>query len=187
MLRRSGAMFVMSRPSTSTWPLSGWTKPATMRSNVVLPQPDGPRIAANSPSATVRLTPSSAVTIPKRFAAFRISSCAMDFLGLADQVVGSEHLDLVGHPLEDLDRRVVSLRDAAGAGVPDHGTAVPGVDGGEHGRQDADIGFDADEKQAARVHSRNRFQECGRHARICRLVDRDLGIATQPRDDLLQC
>ncbi len=38
-----------SRPPTSTSPLCAWLKPAMSRSRVVLPQPDGPRNAKNSP------------------------------------------------------------------------------------------------------------------------------------------
>jgi hypothetical protein len=37
-------------------------KPSTTDRNVVLPQPDGPTIATNSPSMICRLTPSSAVS-----------------------------------------------------------------------------------------------------------------------------
>src|SRR5690242_8770604 len=37
-----------------------------MRSNVVLPEPDGPSIVKNSPSAISRSTPSAATTLPKR-------------------------------------------------------------------------------------------------------------------------
>src|SRR5690348_8821140 len=39
-----------------TEPASGRTNPATRFSKVVLPQPDGPTIATNSPSRTLKLT-----------------------------------------------------------------------------------------------------------------------------------
>src|SRR3954470_2602530 len=42
---------VMSRPSRSTRPASGRSKPAIARSAVVFPQPDGPRSARNCPAA----------------------------------------------------------------------------------------------------------------------------------------
>src|SRR5689334_7355152 len=42
--------------STSTAPSSGSSKPAMMFISVLLPQPDGPTMATNSPSATVKLT-----------------------------------------------------------------------------------------------------------------------------------
>src|SRR5262249_12695046 len=50
------------RPSTHTEPPVGTSKPATRRRQVVLPQPDGPTIATNSRSATVRSTRSRAGT-----------------------------------------------------------------------------------------------------------------------------
>ncbi len=42
--------------SRSTRPWSASSSPATMRSRVVLPQPEGPRIVTNSPLGTVRDT-----------------------------------------------------------------------------------------------------------------------------------
>src|SRR5262245_45648590 len=45
-------------PSTSTAPASGARKPAMMFMSVVLPQPDGPTIATNSPSRTSKSRPS---------------------------------------------------------------------------------------------------------------------------------
>src|SRR5690606_36086148 len=49
-------------PRSRTSPASGCSNPAIMRRVVVLPHPDGPRRAKNSPSATSRLTPSTART-----------------------------------------------------------------------------------------------------------------------------
>ena len=51
---RSGPGAVTGRPLTLTVPDVGASKPATMRRQVVLPQPDGPTIATNSSSATSR-------------------------------------------------------------------------------------------------------------------------------------
>jgi hypothetical protein len=48
-------------------PAVGSTKPATMRSVVVFPQPDGPKNATSSPAATLRLTRSTAGVEPKAF------------------------------------------------------------------------------------------------------------------------
>ncbi len=45
---------VASRPSNRTWPLSGVSRPAMMRSSVVLPQPEGPRSAISAPVGTSR-------------------------------------------------------------------------------------------------------------------------------------
>src|SRR5690606_2576447 len=52
----------IGRPRSSTSPSSGCSKPAIMRRVVVLPQPEGPSRAKNSPSAMSRLTPSTART-----------------------------------------------------------------------------------------------------------------------------
>src|SRR5512137_2703162 len=46
-------------------PLSGWSKPAISRRQVVLPDPDGPSSAKNSPGAIDSDTESSATTGPK--------------------------------------------------------------------------------------------------------------------------
>ena len=47
--------------------MSGRSKPATMRSSVVLPQPEGPSSEKNSPRSTASDTPSTARTAPKLF------------------------------------------------------------------------------------------------------------------------
>jgi hypothetical protein len=52
MLRRLVGSAVMSRPSTRMRPPVGSISPATMRSTVVLPQPEGPSSEMNSPSWT---------------------------------------------------------------------------------------------------------------------------------------
>src|SRR5688572_16855145 len=57
---------VMSRPATWTRPESGSSKPAIMRSDVVLPQPDGPSREKNSPAAMSSVTPSTASTRPSK-------------------------------------------------------------------------------------------------------------------------
>ena len=54
-LRWLGFSRVMSLPATTILPAVGSSKPATMRSTVVLPQPDGPRNETNSPGSTSRL------------------------------------------------------------------------------------------------------------------------------------
>ena len=51
MSRLLGGTFVRSLPSTTIAPPSGRSKPATRRSAVVLPQPDGPSSERNSPFA----------------------------------------------------------------------------------------------------------------------------------------
>jgi hypothetical protein len=47
-------------------PLVGSSKPPTMRSVVVLPQPDGPSRAKNVPRGIARSSASTAVVSPKR-------------------------------------------------------------------------------------------------------------------------
>src|SRR4029077_15924848 len=53
-----------SSPSNATSPASGQSSPAMIRSSVVLPDPDGPSSASNSPLATLRSTPSRAANAP---------------------------------------------------------------------------------------------------------------------------
>ncbi len=53
-LRWLGRRRVMSLPSIRIAPAVGTSKPATMRSVVVLPQPEGPRNEMNSPRSTSR-------------------------------------------------------------------------------------------------------------------------------------
>src|SRR3546814_5992323 len=69
MPRRSGGRTLDGEdrtcPSISIVPSVGGMKPATMRSVVVLPQPDGPRSETNSPSASSRSRWSTAVKAPK--------------------------------------------------------------------------------------------------------------------------
>ena len=50
--RIQGGKADTSGPPISTRPLSAWLKPAMRRRSVVLPQPDGPRKAKNSPGRT---------------------------------------------------------------------------------------------------------------------------------------
>ena len=64
--RRCGGTPVMSWPSIRMRPASGVSKPASMRSRVVLPQPEPPSRANSSPRAMSRSTPSTAAIAPKR-------------------------------------------------------------------------------------------------------------------------
>jgi len=60
MLKHDGAIgagSVTLRPLSVTDPLLGRSNPATMRRQVVLPQPEGPTMATNSFSAISRLIP----------------------------------------------------------------------------------------------------------------------------------
>src|SRR5262245_27686598 len=57
---------VMSRPATWMRPESGNSKPAIMRNDVVLPQPEGPSREKNSPAAMSSVTPSTATIRPSK-------------------------------------------------------------------------------------------------------------------------
>src|SRR3989304_9918128 len=56
MSRSHGATGVMSTPPTSIVPEPGWRKPAIRRSNVDLPEPEGPSSAKSSPGSIATLT-----------------------------------------------------------------------------------------------------------------------------------
>src|SRR5216683_2600646 len=64
--RRFGVTEAPSWPCKRMRPLSGTSKPAIIRSVVVLPQPLGPSKEKNSPSRIERVTPRTAAAFPKR-------------------------------------------------------------------------------------------------------------------------
>ena len=64
MLRWFGLRSTTSRPSMRITPWLGVSNPATMRSVVVLPQPDGPRKETNSPLSTPRLKSRTTWVVP---------------------------------------------------------------------------------------------------------------------------
>ena len=72
MSRLAAGTDEMSLPSTRTDPVSAVSKPATMRSAVVLPQPDGPSSATSSPGAISIDSPSRALVAPNE----RLRSCS---------------------------------------------------------------------------------------------------------------
>src|ERR1035437_8510322 len=65
MWRPRGGTWVTSRPLSSTCPASSGVRPAMMRNNVDLPEPDGPSRAVKDPVGTTSLTPSSTRSGPK--------------------------------------------------------------------------------------------------------------------------
>src|ERR1041385_8286992 len=71
MLRRSGGIRTDAEEitfcPTRISPPSGWRNPASSRSVVVLPQPDGPSSETNSPSPISRSRRSTAAASPKCF------------------------------------------------------------------------------------------------------------------------
>ena len=72
MLRWLGLRLETSRPSMVILPALGVSKPATMRSTVVLPQPDGPSSEMNSPFSTSRLKSFTTRVTPKLFSRWEI-------------------------------------------------------------------------------------------------------------------
>ena len=66
VLRLCGGSVSMRCSPNRMRPASSSQNPATMRSSVVLPQPDGPSSVKNSPSRTAIDTSSTARTVPKR-------------------------------------------------------------------------------------------------------------------------
>src|SRR5215213_8274835 len=68
MPRDDGLSFVTLRLPNHTSPLSGTSSPARMRRRVVLPEPEGPSRATNSPLSMVSETSSSAGYAEKLFA-----------------------------------------------------------------------------------------------------------------------
>src|SRR5712691_1798376 len=64
--RWAGGSAVTSRAPIQRRPASGDSSPASRRSSVVLPQPDGPRSTRHSPGSTVRSISRSAACAPNR-------------------------------------------------------------------------------------------------------------------------
>src|SRR5918999_5348373 len=77
MSRSFGGRLLTILPPIAISPALICSRPAIMRSNVVLPQPEGPTSTTNSPSAIAMSTPCSTSTLPNDFRARRISTAAM--------------------------------------------------------------------------------------------------------------
>ena len=72
--RRYGGVPTASTPPIRISPSSGCSKPAIIRSDVVLPHPDGPSSERNSPVLTWKETAFTAVRSPNRFVTARNST-----------------------------------------------------------------------------------------------------------------
>src|SRR5688572_12083749 len=72
MLRSYGLRWSTRRSPNRISPPSGVEKPASMRSSVVLPQPEGPSSVKSSPSRMSSVARSTAVTAPKRLTTSRM-------------------------------------------------------------------------------------------------------------------
>src|SRR5215472_12822641 len=78
-------------------PSSGCSKPAINRSEVVLPQPEGPRSDRNSPVRTFRVTALTAVSEPNRLVTARNSTSYAWSLYGAFTPDPHPHLEVLGH------------------------------------------------------------------------------------------
>src|SRR4051794_18481737 len=77
MSRSPGLCLVTSLPPTRISPDEGLSRPASSRSAVLLPQPEGPTRMTNSPSSTIRSNSVSATTsFEKRLVTLRYSTSA---------------------------------------------------------------------------------------------------------------
>src|SRR5690606_20171775 len=109
---------VMSSPSTRSSPLSGLSIPAIRLSSVLLPDPEGPISAVNSPAAMSSVTSESTGTIcpPRRY---DLKSLRMAMKGGACSMPAAFR-GLVGSGLQHDPRAVVQplggIRDYLGAG-----------------------------------------------------------------------
>src|SRR5690242_20013914 len=69
------------------------------RKHVVLPEPDGPSIAKNSPGSMLSETPSTARTVPKVRATSRNSTAALKAIRKARLLAPALYRDVVRRPL----------------------------------------------------------------------------------------
>src|SRR6185369_11778826 len=98
----------MSRSPCHTSPEVCTSRPATIRSSVVLPQPEGPRKQTNSPCRIPRLTSCRAVKAPKSLRIWRSSrnrsgltrSLLLALAVVAPVPLGQDALAVVSGPVE---------------------------------------------------------------------------------------
>src|SRR6266478_959597 len=81
MSRWDARLNVTSSPPSRIRPDVGNSRPAIMRSVVVLPQPEGPSRQKNSPLRTVNVESRTAVKSPKAFCKFSTRISAMVLIG----------------------------------------------------------------------------------------------------------
>src|SRR5690606_37880088 len=92
----------------TTWPASGISRPAIIRSSVVLPQPDGPSSTMNSPSPISRDTSSVALDVPPGYVltrSRRITSAMRPLPSSASSQRRSPHVHQVAAHHEDEQQR----------------------------------------------------------------------------------
>src|SRR5512143_3200557 len=79
MSRSFGSRLLTTRPPTTISPSLTASRPATIRSAVDLPQPEGPTMTMNSPSATSIVIPWTTASAPKRLVTLRSWRLAIGF------------------------------------------------------------------------------------------------------------
>ena len=77
MSRSFDSTSLTTLPSIAIVPPVISSSPASIRSSVDLPQPDGPTSTTNSPSLMSKLTPCSTLVVPKVFSMFWNETVAM--------------------------------------------------------------------------------------------------------------
>src|SRR5436190_2720663 len=82
--RRNGGTPTIEDPPIRTSPAVGCSNPAINRSEVVLPQPDGPKSEWKAPRRTSRSTRSTATTSP-----YRLVTCRNSISGTAGSQLGA--------------------------------------------------------------------------------------------------
>src|SRR4029079_178838 len=119
--RYLGSTSVTSRSPMKMRPEVTDSRPATMRSAVVLPQPEGPSRTRNSPSAMSRSRPFTTSTAPKDFRMFsRDTFMRSAFHGADEEAAGDVLLQHAGDDDDgrdhhtDEDGHVPPLRPAGG-------------------------------------------------------------------------
>ena len=77
MSRSAGSRSFTTRPAIATSPPLISSRPATSRSRVDFPHPEGPRMTMNSPSRMSQVMPWMTSDFPNRLVTFRIETSAM--------------------------------------------------------------------------------------------------------------
>src|SRR5215470_2944669 len=85
MSRSLGSSSLTTRSPIATWPPVMRSSPAIMRSRVDLPQPEGPTMTMNSPSAISASTPWITSVVPYRFKTLRREMLAIVLFFRIDQ------------------------------------------------------------------------------------------------------
>src|SRR5688500_19002455 len=125
----------MSRPFWITRPRVCVSRPAMIRSSVVLPQPEGPSRQTNSPCATERLTPRSATKAPKCFSTPSTLSASLrfGFCVIALVPFGEDAVAVLRRPAEVvLHQHLLAIRRQIGQRLRHPGHCDDGVVLGVH-------------------------------------------------------